>query len=164
VGAEISGGNFWMGFATGGIVAAANHLMHTDPPDETPLQRRLRELGWKEGDPYPASLHGITPDYTLESFAMPIGKLGSMSKHLFTNAFGKAGYVSKGFNFRRIDGGFLFGKTRIQWHKHAISPIKGRGGSGAIHATHININKLHIILNPSKWRYLSNISWLPFRW
>lgn len=35
VGAELSGGNFWQGAVTGGIVAGLNHAMHkTYPPDK----------------------------------------------------------------------------------------------------------------------------------
>jgi RHS repeat-associated protein len=67
--------------------------------------------------------------------------------------------------FRRILAGFLTKNPslRVQFHKHALSPIKGRGFPGSIKATHLNINKFHVIMNPRKWKALSNNPYLPFR-
>ncbi|GGF27949.1 hypothetical protein GCM10011383_44570 [Hymenobacter cavernae] len=94
-----------------------------------------------------------------------------------TEKLGESIFLSKGGNlagrfaknatgFRIIEGGFMTEKPalRVQSHTHAISAIKGRGASGAIRASHTNFNKLHIIHNPKKWKYLSNNPKLPFRY
>ena len=45
VGAELSGGNFWQGAVTGGIVAGLNHAMHkTYPPD------KFKGRSWRDKD------------------------------------------------------------------------------------------------------------------
>lgn len=45
VGAELSGGNFWQGAVTGGIVAGLNHAMHkTCPPD------KFKGRSWRDKD------------------------------------------------------------------------------------------------------------------
>ncbi len=65
---------------------------------------------------------------------------------------------------RRINGGVLINnQLRIQVHKHSLNPIKGRGYPGSIKATHLNINKFHVIFNPTKWDALSTWRYTPFR-
>ncbi|MFW5700873.1 MAG: RHS repeat-associated core domain-containing protein [Cyclobacteriaceae bacterium] len=71
--------------------------------------------------------------------------------------------------FRTISKGFItkFPKFRFQFGKEFINPIAGRGASGSIKASHINIDigklKLHVILNPKRWKYLSTNKYSPFR-
>jgi RHS repeat-associated protein len=72
----------------------------------------------------------------------------------------QAGFI----HFRKINGGVLINNSlRIQLHKHPLNPIKGRGYSGSISSTHININNFHIIMNPQKWDALSTWRYTPFR-
>ncbi len=74
------------------------------------------------------------------------------------------GLQSAGFSIRRIGGGVLINnRLRIQLHKHSLNPIKGRGYPGSIRATHLNINKFHLIFNPTKWDALSTWKYTPFR-
>lgn len=67
-------------------------------------------------------------------------------------------------HLRKINGGVLINNSlRIQLHRHGLSPIRGRGYPGTISATHLNINKFHVILNPRKWDALSTWRYTPFR-
>ena len=44
-------------------------------------------------------------------------------------------------------------RLRVQFHRHGISPLKGRGATGKMYPFHLNINNTHIIFNPKYWKY-----------
>lgn len=73
--------------------------------------------------------------------------------------------VALGLKIKNISGGFYIGKIglRVQSHTHFLNPLKGKGVTGAINASHLNINKFHVIYNPKHWGKLTNSPFNPFR-
>ena len=61
VGAQLTGGNFWQGAATGFIVSGLNHVMHeTDPPGKKKTKNDVRKETVKPGFAKLAEVEGNT--------------------------------------------------------------------------------------------------------
>ena len=143
VGAELSGGNFWQGAVTGGIVAGLNHAMHMektavepDPPVEDDFWTKLANF-----------ISGGAVDEAREILAIDkmhapgstekIGAMMAISLRNSTNeTFGARGTSGFG-NYRGKIGGMNYSKvgkttyplvkTGIQWSKHALQRASERG-------------------------------------
>ena len=80
----------------------------------------------------------------------------------FINTAAWTGIAYEMSAYKAIQGGVYYERLslRIQIHTHGRAPLPGRGVSGKIYTTHININKIHIYLNPKMWKYF--YPWWPW--
>jgi hypothetical protein len=89
VGAELTGGNFWQGAITGGIVAGLNHAMHsrgrTDERDNPPGKKNANKIkqGAKISKEIGASAEFIEAmDKSLKGNSKVLGKFGKVGGYL----------------------------------------------------------------------------------
>ncbi|RUT71684.1 hypothetical protein D0817_03085 [Flavobacterium cupreum] len=90
VGAELTGGNFWQGAVTGGIVAWLNHVMHQmDSPDDNGYDENGKQINNKGGD---------TTDYMYDKD----GNIISSTSVRFKGAISSSGEL-RGYGFRDLE-------------------------------------------------------------